>query len=48
MVALEGVHGRGFFFEAQRKTSLIAKRERNTTQGLDPREPKPSVEGIAW
>jgi hypothetical protein len=36
------------FFWTQRKKSLIAKRERNTTQGLDPREPKPRVEGIAW
>jgi hypothetical protein len=43
MVSREGVHGWGFFFGAQRKTSLIAKRERNTTQGLDPREPKPRV-----
>lgn len=46
MVSLEGLHGRGFFFLAQRKTSLIAKSGRNTTQGLDPRELKPRVEGI--
>jgi len=46
MVSLEGVHGEGFFFWAQRKR--IAKRERNATKGLDPREPKPRVKGIAW
>jgi hypothetical protein len=30
----------------KRKTIFIAKRVRNTTQGMDPREPYPMVKGI--
>jgi hypothetical protein len=38
----------GFFFWGghKRETIFIAKRRRNTTQGMDPREPNPMLKGI--